>query len=261
MWIDSHCHVHLMTLTEPDETLDQVMQEAHEQGVEHLLSVCVELNEVPALRNLAEMYPQVSTSVGVHPDTDVTFSVTEDDLVRLAEHRSCVAIGETGLDYYRTTDLMAQEVQQVRFREHIRASRRIKKPLIIHTRQAAEDTLRLMQEEQASEIGGVMHCFSEDWDIARRALDLNFYISFSGVITFKNADALRTVAEKVPLDRILIETDSPYLAPVPFRGKPNRPAWVTYVGKALSALRGVDEARMAQITTDNFYRCFRMKPA
>lgn len=184
--------------------------------------------------------------------------VTSDLLCDLAKNPACVAIGETGLDYYRTHTDEAREIQRNRFREHIKASLESAKPLIIHTRQAAEDTIALMAEENAHKIGGVMHCFAESLDIAYKAMELNFYISFSGIVTFKNATALQDVARKIPLNRILIETDSPYLAPVPFRGKQNHPALVKYVAEAIAEIRGLSFAEVAEITTNNFYTCFKL---
>ena len=255
--VDSHCHINMLDLSEFKNNMDEVIDQARAAGVEHLLCVCVELNDLPALYQLAERYPQVSISVGVHPNTEMQDEVDASQLVAMAAHPACIAMGETGLDYYRTESIEAKEQQRQRFREHIRAAIASSKPLIIHTRQAAEDTLSLMAEEGASAIGGVMHCFSEDWDIARRALDMNFYISFSGIVTFKNAFQIHEVAKKVPLDRILIETDAPYLAPVPFRGKQNHPALVKYVALALSELRQEAFSLIAQQTTDNFYRCFK----
>ncbi|MDP3561913.1 MAG: TatD family hydrolase [Legionellaceae bacterium] len=258
MIIDSHCHLNMLDLTEYGQDLDQVMKQAYAHDVQHMLCVCVEPSDLPALQDIASRYSHVSISVGVHPNTEMDDETDATQLIALANHPSCIAIGETGLDYYRTETLETQAHQRARFREHIRASLHTKKPLIIHTRQAAEDTLRVMIEENARDIGGVMHCFSENWDIAQRALDLNFYISFSGIVTFKNATLLQEVAKKVPLDRILIETDSPYLAPVPFRGKQNHPALVKYVAEALSELRCVHYDVIAEATTENFYHCFRI---
>jgi TatD DNase family protein len=258
--VDSHCHINMLDLTQFDNDMDVVMNQAHANGVEHLLCVCVELTDLPALYALSEKYPNISISVGVHPNVDLTATdeINAQQLVQLATYPACIAIGETGLDYYRIETTQAKATQQLRFREHIRASIASAKPLIIHTRNAASDTLFIMAEEGASTIGGVMHCFSEDWDIAQRALDLNFYISFSGIVTFKNALQLHDVAKKVPLDRMLIETDSPYLAPVPFRGKQNHPALVKHVAQALSELRQVDYAEIAAQTTKNFYECFKL---
>lgn len=257
--VDSHCHLNGIDLTAFGGSMDALLQEAKSQGVEHMLSVCVEASDVPPLYALAEQYEEISISVGIHPNTEMPKELDAAALCSLANHSSCIAIGETGLDYYRTETEEARALQRSRFREHIRAARSCSKPLIIHTRQAAEDTLSLMEEENADSIGGVMHCFSEDWQVARRALDLNFYISFSGILTFKNATLLHEVAKKIPDDKILIETDSPYLAPVPFRGKSNHPAWVKYVAIALSELRDVNYESIARKTTENFYRCFHME--
>jgi TatD DNase family protein len=259
--VDSHCHLNMLDLSGFHEDMNEVLKQAREVGVRHFLCVCVELTDLPALYDLASTYPDISISVGVHPNTLMPEEADAAALEKLAKHPACIAMGETGLDYYRTETDEAKEIQRQRFREHIRASRASSKPLIIHTREAAEDTLLLMKEEGAAEVGGVMHCFSENWDIARRALDLNFYLSFSGILTFKNAHTLHDVAKKAPADRLLIETDSPYLAPVPFRGKQNHPALVRYVAEHLSALRGVDYATIAAQTTENFYECFKFRKA
>ncbi|WP_242601979.1 TatD family hydrolase [Legionella yabuuchiae] len=256
--IDSHCHLHTIDLSEFDNKLEHVMQKAHEAGVKEMLCVCIELNDMPELYKLAEKYSNVYISAGLHPNSSVEEEPNVKALSLLASHSSCIAIGETGLDYFRTADDEAIETQRQRFREHIRAACQSQKPLIIHTRDAVEDTIKLMREENAAEIGGVLHCFTESWEMAKKALDLGFYISFSGIVTFKNATDLQEVAKKVPLDRILIETDSPYLAPVPFRGKQNHPALVKHVALAISELRGVNIEQLATQTTDNFYRCFRI---
>lgn len=258
MLVDSHCHLNGLDLSEFNQNLDDVLENARQHDVDHLLSVCVELEDYPQLEQIAARYPNVSISVGVHPNVEMDEVVTSELLCKLAAHPACIAIGETGLDYYRTKTKEAQEVQTLRFREHIKAALITSKPLIIHTREAAEDTLRILAEENAQDIGGVMHCFSENLDIAQRAMALNFYISFSGIVTFKNATMLQEVARQVPLDRILIETDAPYLAPVPFRGKQNQPAYVKYVCEAIAALRGLSYGEVAQATTNNFRTCFRL---
>lgn len=259
--VDSHCHLNSIDLSEFGNDMEQVLSKARANGIEHMLCVCVEMSDLPALYQLAENHSNISISVGIHPNIEMSNELDATQLVKLSEHPSCIAIGETGLDYFRTETDAARDVQRQRFREHIRAAITSSKPLIIHTRQAAEDTLLLMAEESAATIGGVMHCFAEDWDIAQRALDLNFYISFSGIVTFKNAIALQEVAKKVPLDRMLIETDSPYLAPVPFRGKQNHPALVKHVAEAICELRQMDYETLAAQTTENFYRCFRTSRA
>jgi len=257
MLVDSHCHLNFLDLTDFNNDMGQVLAKAKENDVQHFLCVCVDLSDYPQLERLAIDYPNISISVGVHPNSEMNQRVTSGMLCDLAANPACIAIGETGLDYYRTLTDEGQDMQRDRFREHIRAALSMKKPLIIHTRQAAEDTLLLMAQENAQEIGGVMHCFAEDLDIAQRAIELNFYISFSGIVTFKNATTLQEVARQIPLERILIETDSPYLAPVPFRGKQNHPALVKHVAQAIADLRGMRYEDIAQITTDNFYNCFR----
>lgn len=259
--VDSHCHLNHINLDEFNNDIGEVIQKARANGVAHMLCVCIEQSDLPALYELAAANHDISISVGVHPNTEMNKELQAAELVELAKHPACIAIGETGLDYYRIETEEARHLQRARFREHIQAAVISSKPLIIHTRQAAEDTLLLMAQEKAAEIGGVMHCFAESWEIARRALDLNFYISFSGIVTFKNAVELQEVAKKVPLDRILIETDSPYLAPVPFRGKQNHPALVKHVAEALSILRKVDYETIANQTTQNFYRCFKRMPS
>lgn len=258
MLVDSHCHLNFLDLAEFNQDMANVLARAKENDVQHFLSVCVELTDYPALEKLAAENSNINISVGVHPNTEMDQPVTAKMLCDLAANPACIAIGETGLDYYRTHTEEAQEEQRDRFREHIKASLITSKPLIIHTRQAAEDTIKLMVEENAQDIGGVMHCFAESLDIAMQSIDLNFYISFSGIVTFKNATALQEVARQVPLNRILIETDSPYLAPVPFRGKQNHPALVKHVAEAMAQLRGISYEEIAEATTRNFYECFKL---
>lgn len=257
MLVDSHCHINFPELA---ENIDPLLQAMRDNDVRYALCVSVTLEDFPAVLAMAERYPNVFASVGVHPDADEPECApaeepTVEGLVRHAAHPRVVAIGETGLDYYRLTGDL--EWQRDRFRTHIRAARQSGKPLIIHTRSAAEDTLRIMREEGADAIGGVMHCFTESMEVARAALDLNFYISFSGIVTFKNAVALKEVARMVPLDRLLVETDSPYLAPVPFRGKTNQPAYVRQVAEEVARLRGMELDTLAAATTDNFFNLFR----
>jgi TatD DNase family protein len=215
--------------------------------------VAVNLEDFPQIRQLAERHPHIYASVGVHPDYEVAEPSVE-DLLALADHPKVVAIGETGLDYFRLKGNL--EWQRARFRNHIRAARQIDKPLIVHTRAAAPDTLRIMKEEGAEEVGGVMHCFTESLEVARAAMEMNFFISFSGIVTFKSASALKEVARDVPLDRMLIETDSPYLAPVPHRGKTNQPAYVRHVAEEIASLRGISFEDVAEATTQNFSRLF-----
>lgn len=257
--VDSHCHLNRISLEEFENKIDNVLVTAKQNGVEHLLSVCVELSEFAELVKLAEQYSEISISVGVHPDSEHMVDPDVDNLCSLASHPKTIAIGETGLDYYRLSHEKQRAIQQQRFRNHIRAALMTKKPLIIHTRQAQEDTIKIIIEEKASDIGGVMHCFTENWEMAQQALDLNFYISFSGIVTFKNATILHDVAKKMPSDRMLIETDSPYLAPAPFRGKQNHPAYVRYVAERLAELRQESYDAIVKQTTENFYRCFRLE--
>lgn len=253
MFVDSHCHIDFPDFSEGAAPLLQNMRAA---GVSHALCVCVNLENFPRVLAVAEAHDAIFASVGVHPDHDEGREPDVDELVRLAAHRKVVAIGETGLDYYRMPR-ESLDWQRQRFRTHIRAARLAGKPLIIHTRNAAEDTLAIMREEGAQHAGGVMHCFTESQAVAETALALGFYISFSGIVTFKSAKALKAVAQSVPLERVLIETDSPYLAPVPYRGKRNEPAFVPHVAAEIAALRGVDVAEIAQASTQNFFRLFR----
>lgn len=252
MLVDSHCHIDFPDFTEGVAPLLAHMQQA---GVGHALCVSVTLEDYPRVLALAEAHENLFASVGVHPDHQDCIEPTVDQLVELAKHPKVVAIGETGLDYYR---LPRDEVdwQRARFRSHIRAARQAGKPLIIHTRSAADDTLAIMREERAGEAGGVMHCFTESGEVARQALELGFYISFSGIVTFKSAADLREVARQVPLDRLLVETDSPYLAPVPHRGKRNEPAYVRHVAELIAEVRGVPVDAIIEATTENFFRLF-----
>jgi TatD DNase family protein len=252
MLVDSHCHLNFPELI---AEIEPVLAHMREHGVGGALCVSVNLEDFPQVLELAETYDNIFASVGVHPDYPDATEPDVRQLVRLAEHRKIVAIGETGLDYYRIEG--DRSWQQARFRTHIRAARECGKPLIVHTRAAAADTVELLRQENASEIGGVMHCFTESWECAEAAMELGFYISFSGIVTFKNAQALREVARRVPLARLLVETDSPYLAPVPFRGKINRPGYVRYVAEEIARLRGTTLEEIAQTTTANFNTLFR----
>ena len=254
MLVDSHCHLDFPELAAdvPGALADMA---AH--GVTHALCISVTLEDFPKVRALAEEHANLYATVGTHPDYPDHPLVTSERLVELAAHPKVVGIGETGLDYYRLKGDL--EWQRERFRAHIRAAKSCGKALIIHTRAAAEDTLRIMHEEGAEEVGGVMHCFTETWETAQAALDLGFHISLSGIVTFKNAIALKEVARRVPLHRLLVETDSPYLAPVPYRGKTNRPAWVKYVAEEVARLRGVSLEEIAEATSGNFFRLFKIE--
>jgi TatD DNase family protein len=252
MLVDSHCHLNFPELV---QNMDQVLDSMRSNQVGHALCVSVTLDKFPEVLAIAEQYPNIYASVGVHPDYEDIQEPTVDGLVSLANHPRVVAIGETGLDYFRLTGDL--EWQRNRFRTHIRAAKASGKPLIIHTRNAVDDTLRIMQEEGAAEVGGVMHCFTESWEVAQAAIAMGFCISFSGIVTFKNAQALKEVAQKVPLDKVLVETDSPYLAPIPFRGKTNQPAYVRHVAEEVARLRDVPLQQVVDATTANFFNLFK----
>lgn len=252
MFIDSHCHLDFPDLA---ANLDELLNNMQQNNVTHALCVSVNLEDFPRVRALAESHHNLFASVGVHPDYENITEPKALQLAELADHPKVIAIGETGLDYFRLKGDL--EWQRERFRQHIRAAKQCDKPLIIHTREAASDTLRIMAEEGADSVGGVMHCFTESWEVAQQAIEMNFYISFSGIITFKNATAIKDVATKIRLDRVLIETDSPYLAPVPYRGKINQPAFVRYIAEEIAKLREMSLNEIATITTDNFFRLFR----
>ena len=256
MLVDSHCHLDRVDLKPYAGDFGRLMADTAAAGVGRMLCVSIDLEHYPAMRAMVDPFPQVAVSVGVHPNEDEGRDPSPDELAALAADPRNVAIGETGLDYYRSEGDLSW--QQERFRTHIAAARACGKPLIIHTRAARADTIRILQEEQARDAGGVMHCFTEDWDTAKAALDLGFYISFSGILTFKAAADLRNVAAQVPLDRILIETDAPYLAPVPHRGKPNEPRYVAHVAECIAGLRGMTVDAVADLTSRNFSALFRV---
>ena len=253
MLIDSHCHIDFPELA---GKLDSVFELMRTNQVERALCVSVTLEDFPRVLKLAETYPHIHASVGVHPDHEDAGAVTAAELVRLAAHPRVVAIGETGLDYFRLTGDL--EWQRERFRTHIRAARECGKPLIVHTREAGADTLRIMREEGAEHAGGVMHCFTETWEIAQAAMEMGFHISFSGIVTFKNAKLLKEVARKVPLENMLVETDAPYLAPVPHRGKTNQPAYVRHVAEEIARIKGCELAEVAKATTGNYTQLFNI---
>lgn len=258
MLINSHCHLDRLDLTPYQGDLSLALQAAEALDVKHFLCVCVELEHFPHITAIAERYPQVQTTVGLHPTEQVAEEPTAEQLIELGKHPKVVGVGETGLDYYRCEGDV--EWQRQRFRNHIRAARVLQKPLIIHSRMAREDTLAILKQEHAETVGGVLHCFTESWEMAKEAMDdLGFYISFSGIVTFKNAVELQDIARKMPLERMLVETDSPYLAPVPYRGKPNEPAYVRYVAESLAVLKNTDLATIANNTTANFFQLFGNK--
>jgi TatD DNase family protein len=252
MLVDSHCH---LDFDEFRDRIPEVLAEMAGAGVSHALCISVTLTEFPRVRALAEAHGNLFATVGVHPDYPDAGVVAVDELVRRADHPRILAIGETGLDYYRLKGDL--EWQRERFRNHIRAARECGKPLVVHTRSAADDTLRILREERAGEVGGVMHCFTETLEVARAAIDMGFFISFSGIVTFKNAGDLRATAKALPLDRILVETDAPYLAPAPHRGKLNQPAYVRFVAEQVARVRGADLATISAATTANFAALFK----
>ncbi|WP_250658375.1 TatD family hydrolase [Alkalimarinus coralli] len=255
MFVDSHCHLDRLKLDKYDTGLDGAIDAAGEAGVTEMLCVAIDLENIDKVIGAAERYENVFASVGVHPGTDVGEEPTVERLLTLADHPKVVAIGETGLDYYYGEERKAE--QQGRFAIHLHASKACKKPVIVHTRDARDDTLAIIKKEGDINIGGVLHCFTENWDMAKRALDLNYFISFSGIVTFKNAEELRSVVKNVPLDRILIETDSPYLAPVPYRGKPNEPKYVSEVARCIAELKGVSIEHIAEATSQNYRALFK----
>lgn len=251
--VDSHCH---LDFPEFAADIPRLLQTMAEKRVGWALCAGVTLERFPAMLAIVKAYPNLFAAVGVHPDTEEPAREADvATLLKLADDPKVIAIGETGLDYYRLTGDL--EWQRERFRTHIRAAKECGKPLIIHTRSAAADTLRVLKEEGADSVGGVFHCFTEDADVARQALDLGFYISFSGIVTFKNALAIKAAAQSVPLERLLVETDSPYLAPVPYRGKTNQPAYVLHVAEEIANLRELSLDRVIEATTNNFFRLFQ----
>ncbi|MGR9115218.1 MAG: TatD family hydrolase [Gammaproteobacteria bacterium] len=256
MLIDSHCHLDRIDLTPYNDDFACFMREAVENQIDQMLCISIDLESYPSMYELVSEYPQISLTVGVHPNVQEGKEPTSAELIRLGQNDKVIAIGETGLDYFRSEGDLSW--QQSRFRRHIEVAKVLAKPLIIHTREARDDTLRLLEEEGADQVGGVIHCFTEDWEFAKRAMDLNFYISFSGIVTFNNAKAIQEVAQKIPADRFLVETDSPYLAPVPFRGRPNYPIYVRYVAEQVAKLRNVSLETVAEQSSDNFHRLFNI---
>lgn len=252
MLVDSHCHLDFPDLA---QRLPEILERMQQNDVGCAVCIGVNLEDFSRVLALAESHPHLYATVGVHPEYTDAEEPTEQKLIELAAHPKVIAIGETGLDYYWQKD--RPEWQRDRFRRHIRAAITTGKPLVVHMRDAADDTLRILDEEGAQTVGGVMHCFTETWEVARQALDLGFYISFSGIVTFKNALAIKEAAEKTPLDRILVETDSPYLAPVPYRGKTNEPAYVRHVAEEIARLRKLSLEEVSDATTANFFNLFK----
>ena len=258
MYTDSHCH---LTFEGLHERIDEVRVAMAAADVDRALVICTTLEEFDKVHALALRFDNFWASAGVHPDNEGVREPSVDDLLARAALPRVVAIGETGLDYYRLGQRSVADMawQRDRFRVHIRAARICAKPLVIHTRSASADTLAILHEEGGGAAGGVFHCFTETAQVARAALDLGFYISFSGILTFRNAQDLRDVATWVPLDRLLIETDSPYLAPMPHRGKTNQPAYVPYVAQQIASLKGLSVDQVAQATSANFERLFELQ--
>ena len=254
MFIDSHCHLDRIDLKPYGGDFAAFMAAANERQIEHMLCIAIDMERYPAMRTLIDPYPQISLSVGVHPNETDGEEPSLDRLVELAQDPKVIAIGETGLDYFHGQGDL--EWQRQRFRTHIEAALRVGKPLIIHTREAGQEALDILEATGAGRVGGIIHCFTEDWAYAERAMAMNFYISFSGIVTFKNAAAIQDVACRIEADRYLIETDSPYLAPIPHRGKPNYPLYVRHVAECIADLRGCDTETVARQSRENFYRLF-----
>lgn len=253
MLVDSHCHIPIIEGIDRED----ILANARANGISHMLCVCIDLESLDPIIQLANQHENIYASVGVHPNTLTNKEAMVEELVQLSEQNpKIIAIGETGLDYFRSEGDL--DWQRQRFRTHIRAAKVASKPLIIHCRNASDDTIRILEEEGARDTGGVMHCFVEDWETAQKAMDLNFYISFSGIVTFKNATDLKEVARKVPLEKMLVETDSPYLAPMPYRGKTNQPAYVRYVAEHIAELKGLDYEQVATTTSENFFDLFNV---
>lgn len=251
MFIDSHCHLDFPDLA---QNIDGVLAAMRDNHVDYGLCISVNLRDFPNVLAVAQAHDNLFATVGIHPDYENEKEPSVEELVHLAQHPKVVGIGETGLDYYRLKGDL--EWQRERFRVHVRAAIEAEKPLIIHTRESAADTLKILREERAERVGGVMHCFTESWEVAQQSMELGFCISFSGIVTFKNAVALKELAQKVPLESMLIETDSPYLAPVPYRGKTNQPAYVKHVAEEIARLRGITVEQVGEATSANFFRLF-----
>lgn len=254
MFVDSHCHLDCIDLAEFGGSFDTLVKRVADAKIEHMLCVSIDLEKYPIMRGQVADYPQISVSVGVHPMADESQKLEASYLKKLADDKKVVAIGETGLDYYYHKGDRAW--QQERFRTHLQCAVDIGKPVIVHTRDAGQDTLDILKSEQVEKCGGVIHCFTESMEFSEKAMELGMMISFSGITTFKNADDLRTVAKQVPDDYLLIETDSPYLAPVPYRGKQNWPSLVTHVAQTLADVRDTSVEHIADVTRNNYYKLF-----
>jgi len=256
MLADSHCHLDRIDLTPFDNQFEKAIQAANKKGVEHFLCVAINAENQKAVIDIAESHPNIHASVGIHPLYTKGESASVESLSKIAAHPKVVAIGETGLDYFYEAE--SKQKQLSLFRTHVQAAVEVGLPLIIHTRDARQDTLDILKEEGADKVGGVLHCFTESLEMAQAAMQMGFYVSFSGIVTFNNANEIRDVAKQIPLDRILVETDSPYLTPKPYRGKPNSPMYVSEVAKLIAELRGIKYGEFCHITTDNYFRLFRL---
>jgi len=254
MLVDTHCHLDRLDLSHHGGDLSQALQAARSQDVQHFLCVAITLEQLPQVLAIAEHYDNVKATAGVHPTETEGEEPDEHRLVELARHSEVIAIGESGLDYYRCEGDMSW--QQQRFRTHVRAARQTGLPIIVHSRYAPEDTIRILQEERVQEVGGILHCFTGTWEMAKQGIELGMYVSFSGIVTFKNARNVQHVAANLPLEALLVETDAPYLAPVPYRGKSNEPAYVRYTAEKLAELQGVDYHTLAEMTTRNYFKLF-----
>ena len=254
MLIDSHCHLDCLDLDAYDGSMDKLVQATFDAGVQKLLTIAVDTKTSILAPQIAQQYDNVYASIGIHPHDGANELLTVAELVELSKQDKVVAIGETGLDYYYNSDGL--DLQQESFKRHIQAAIEVQKPLVIHTRAAQQDTMDIMRHEHAEKCGGVMHCFTESWEMAKEALDFGFYVSISGIVTFKKATEVQEMAKKIPLDRLLIETDSPYLAPVPMRGKQNQPMYVKYVAEFLAQLRGESYQQLVEATGNNFCQLF-----
>ncbi len=256
MLADSHCHLDRLDLTPFDNQFSKAIEAANKKGVEHFLCVAINAENQKEVIEIAESHPNIHASVGIHPLYTKGESASIESLAAVAAHPKVVAIGETGLDYYYDAD--SKQLQLDLFRTHVQAAVEVDLPLIIHTRDAKQDTLNMLREEGAAKVGGVLHCFTESLEMAESAMEMGFYVSFSGIVTFNNAEQLREVAKRIPLDRILVETDSPYLTPKPYRGKPNSPMYVSEVAKLLAELRGIEYQEFCHITTANYLKLFNI---
>lgn len=251
MFVDSHCHLDCIELDDYENNFSKLLEVVKQNDVEHMLCVCIDLYGFDAMYEVVKNYDQISLSAGMHPTHAIGDALTVDKIIQYVTKDKVVAVGETGLDYFYQKD--KPEWQRLRFRHHIEAAKSVSKPVIVHTRDAQKDTIDIIKEESAKDCGGVIHCFTEDWEFAKKALDENFYLSFSGIATFKTAEQIREVIRKVPENRFLIETDSPYLAPVPMRGKQNQPAYVKYVAECVAKERKISIEDVALISKQNFY--------